>query len=268
MRLVSVVVPDWLMATTSVSAIDDRRPKPDSSVAGRASTRRSVSVVKRASPAASAWPATAAVPWPITSTRSMAPERRPARTSSGSVSGPRLTARQAVALDQLAPQRLAEAGRRLGDLLEQEVRELAPVDVAGGDLGAGDVVVGDRQRRAVVGEPLDALERAGPARRRARRSDRGWRWGCRGWPGSRRRAAGSGASARSPRTARWPRCRRRRPRRRTGPGRCRAGRAAACRGRRWPRRRWRPSPRSWPRCCGTRWRGRRPRRRAGRRGWG
>ena len=34
-------------------------------------------------------------------------------------------------------------------------------------------------------------------------------------------------------------------------------------GRRWPRRRWRPSPRSWPRCCGTRWRGRRPRRRAG-----
>ncbi len=93
-RLVSVVVPDWLMATTSVSAIDDRRPKPDSSVAGRASTRRSVSVVKRASPAASAWPATAAVPWPITSTRSMAPERRSARTSSGRVSGPRLTARR------------------------------------------------------------------------------------------------------------------------------------------------------------------------------
>ena len=91
MRLVSVVVPDWLMATTSVSAIDDRRPNPDSSVAGRASTRRSDSAVKRASPAASAWPATAAVPWPITRTRSMAPERRPARTSSGSVSGPRLT---------------------------------------------------------------------------------------------------------------------------------------------------------------------------------
>ena len=64
-------------------------------------------------------------------------------------------------LDEAAAQRLAEADRRLGDLLEQEVRELAPVDVAGRDLGRDDVVLGHGQRRAVVGDPLDALERAG-----------------------------------------------------------------------------------------------------------
>ena len=33
MRFVSVVVPDWLMATTSVSLMSGRSPKPDSSVA-------------------------------------------------------------------------------------------------------------------------------------------------------------------------------------------------------------------------------------------
>ena len=41
-RLVSVVVPDWLMATTSVSAMSWRSEKPDSSVAGSACTRTGV----------------------------------------------------------------------------------------------------------------------------------------------------------------------------------------------------------------------------------
>ena len=37
-RLVSVVVPDWLMATTRVSDMSVRMPKPESSVAACAST--------------------------------------------------------------------------------------------------------------------------------------------------------------------------------------------------------------------------------------
>ena len=62
MRLVSVVVPHWLMATTSVSLMSGRMPKPDSSVAGVASTRRSSPSVSDASMTARLWPATAAVP--------------------------------------------------------------------------------------------------------------------------------------------------------------------------------------------------------------
>src|SRR5690606_31700789 len=68
----------------------------------------------------------------------------------------------AVALDELAAQGLAEAGGRLGDLLQEVVREVAAVDVAGGDAGRAQVVGRDGQRRAVVGDALDALERAGP----------------------------------------------------------------------------------------------------------
>ena len=73
MRLVSVVVPDWLMATTNVSDIDGRSPKPDSSVAGTASTFRLVAPQNWSSAAAIAPPATAAVPCPITTTRSISP---------------------------------------------------------------------------------------------------------------------------------------------------------------------------------------------------
>ena len=40
---------------------------------------------------------------------------------------------------------------------------LAAVDVAGRDLGGDDVVVADRHRRAVVGDPVDAGELAGVA---------------------------------------------------------------------------------------------------------
>ena len=48
-------------------------------------------------------------------------------------------AQRSVAFDDLAAQRLREAQRRLGDLLEQEVGGVAAVDVAGGDLGGDDV---------------------------------------------------------------------------------------------------------------------------------
>ena len=102
-----------------------RRPKPDSSVAGVGLDARCGAVAeRRASASARLWPATAAVPWPIT----MHPPDRAVGAALGrSVGGQRVVAEQrhverAVALDELAAQRLAERRRRLGDLLQQEVR--------------------------------------------------------------------------------------------------------------------------------------------------
>ena len=92
-RFVSVVVPDWLMATTRVSDMSGTRPKPESSVAGRSSTSMPVPVNSSASERATDPPATAAVPCPITSTRRMAPAASSARRSSHSTSDPRRTLR-------------------------------------------------------------------------------------------------------------------------------------------------------------------------------
>ncbi len=64
-RLVSVVVPLWLTAIASVSAMSSWRPNPDSSVAVTASTAMSP-LVSSPSVIATARPATAAVPWPMT----------------------------------------------------------------------------------------------------------------------------------------------------------------------------------------------------------
>ena len=70
MRFVSVVVPDWLMAMTSVSPMSSSRPKPDSSLAGRAATvTPAAGGSTEVSVAARICPATAAVPCPMTSTR-------------------------------------------------------------------------------------------------------------------------------------------------------------------------------------------------------
>ena len=91
-RLVSVVVPDCEMATTSVSDMSARKPNADSSVAGRAVTSSAASREASASRVlkhiARLSPATAAVPWPMASTLDTVPSRRPDRTSSGSTSGP------------------------------------------------------------------------------------------------------------------------------------------------------------------------------------
>src|SRR3546814_1530318 len=66
----------------------------------------------------------------------------------------------AVALDQLPAQRLAEARRRLADLLQEEVRVCAAIDVTGGDLGVAQVVSGDGQLTAVVALAVDAVDGA------------------------------------------------------------------------------------------------------------
>ncbi len=139
--------------------MSSRSWNPLNSVATTASARTwsSASVV---STTARLCPAIAAVPWPITTTRRMLPSRSRARTDSGSVSVPSATVRPAVALDHLAAQRLAERRRRLRDLLEQEVRELAAVDVARRDLGVLQLALVHRQRRAVERVSLDAGERA------------------------------------------------------------------------------------------------------------
>ena len=68
---------------------------------------------------------------------------------------------EAVDLDDLAAHGLAEAGRRLADLLQQEVRRVAAVDVARGDLRGADVARRQRQIGAVVGDATDAFELAG-----------------------------------------------------------------------------------------------------------
>ena len=136
--------------------------------------------------------------------------------------GPEHDGERAVALDELAAQGLAEARGRLGHLLQQVVGELPAVDVAGRDLRTRQLVGVDRERRAVVREPRDALEgaRPGPVEQHDLPATR--TRGCRRSPASRRRAAGRRRSARPPRMARSRRCRRRRRARRTAPARCRA----------------------------------------------
>ena len=97
----------------------------------------------------------------MTLMRVMLPSASRGATSAGSARYADRRAAQAVDLDDLAAHRLAEARRRLADLLEQEVRRVATIDVAGRDLRRGDVVLGQRQLAAVVGDPADAVELAG-----------------------------------------------------------------------------------------------------------
>ena len=103
-RLVSVVVPDWDMAITSVSDMSRRRPKPDSSVAGRA---RAVTAPPARDPRAAARlsQATAAVPWPTASTRFTDPDRSESRRRSGMISGPSDT-RGPAAVSAILPRRV------------------------------------------------------------------------------------------------------------------------------------------------------------------
>ena len=194
MRLVSVVVPDWLTAMASVSLMSSRRPKPDSSVAVIASTSSvgAGQLVEDRCGALAGDGGGALSDHPD-------PRDRAGGEPIGDVGGQRpladVGAEQAVAFDDLAAQRLGEAVRRLADLLEQEVWGVAAVDVAGGHLGGGDVGVGDRQLGAVVARAADAGELTGAVRRRARRSRRR----------ARRPSARSAPSPRPRRTARWRR---------------------------------------------------------------
>ena len=97
MRLVSVVVPLWLIA------IDERvghvRREPEARQLGREHRldrdRRATGRARAAARPTRLWPATAAVPWPITSTRRNSPgpqpraqRRRTASRAASSTTGP------------------------------------------------------------------------------------------------------------------------------------------------------------------------------------
>ena len=81
--------------------------------------------------------------------------RQPRRDRIGERPGADLGVQDAVALDDLAAQRLAEALGCLADLLPEVVRGVAAVDVAGGDLGGDDLVLADGHLGAVVPEAAD-----------------------------------------------------------------------------------------------------------------
>ena len=82
-RLVSVVVPLWLIAMINVSVMSSCNWKPDNSVAGNASTCTRWSTMVRNN-CAKLRPAIAAVPCPITRIRVKVPAVSFARMSSGS----------------------------------------------------------------------------------------------------------------------------------------------------------------------------------------
>ena len=95
------------------------------------------------------------------------PDDADSRDGAGGQAGPRSTRERAgsdvgvqdtIALDDLAAQRLAEALGRLADLLPEEVRGVASVDVACRELGRDELLGSDRQLRAVVSEPADTGE--------------------------------------------------------------------------------------------------------------
>ncbi len=139
-------------------------PNPDSSVARTGVTTTGQGASASAMAAATLWPATAAVPWPMTRIRVMAPDASRDRTASGRVSSPRRDDELAAALVgfDLAPQGLAEGLRRLGDLLQQEMGEAGPVDVPGGDLRRAQLGKLDGKVRAVVRRATDTVEGPGP----------------------------------------------------------------------------------------------------------
>ena len=111
MRFVSVVVPDCEIATTIVSLMSAVSSNPDSSVAVSASI-----VIGRAPSAsrntrAKLWPATCALPCPITSTRRMGPGAQPVEDRRRQRLGREPHVEPAVAFDDAAAQVLRnEAG--------------------------------------------------------------------------------------------------------------------------------------------------------------
>ncbi len=161
-RLVSVVVPDWLTATTSVSDRSAARSKPDSSVASIARTRRRPSSPTAApSTAARLWAATAAVPWPMTMTRRSRPAARSARRSLGNVSSgsttcsapSRSTSLPRKVLRNDAGASVISFSRKCGE----SPRSMSRVVIWASASSASRTGRGG----TVVGQPLDAVDRAG-----------------------------------------------------------------------------------------------------------
>ena len=67
----------------------------------------------------------------------------------------------AVHFGDLAAQRLAQTLGCFADLLQQEVRSVAPIDVASRDFGTREFALANRHVGPVVRQPLDAFDRSG-----------------------------------------------------------------------------------------------------------
>ena len=89
-RFVSVVVPDWVTAMTSVSERSSQMKKPLISEAFFPWMLTGAPARYMPRPSAMAWPATAAVPWPMTKTRRIFFALRLFTKVSGRMSRPRL----------------------------------------------------------------------------------------------------------------------------------------------------------------------------------
>ena len=233
MRLVSVVVPLWLIATTSVSDMSSRSWKPrelggdDGVGAQRWSSASAVSTAARLCPAIGGGALTddddaadAAVAQPRPHRRRAACRRRaaPCRRPSRSTTLPRSVLRNDAGASEIS------LSRKCG----KSPRSMSRVVIS----ACCELVVVHRQRRAVERVPLDAVERARARPRRAPPPGRASPRRARDRPASRRPCAGRWTSPRPGRRARWRRRRRPRPCPRRAPGRCPGATGAAGRARR------------------------------------
>ena len=192
-RLVSVVVPDWLMATTSVSAMSGRSRKPDSSVAGSASTRSGVGEHaarsasgqrlaghRRRALADDEHPAdvAAAQPGPDRLGEGLSPRRTTSSCPSRSTSWP------AASCGTDAGASLISLSRKWGKSPRSMSRVVisAPRSARPRSTGSARAVVGQPPMPSSVPglAPVEHHDLAAAA------------WGCRGRPASRRPCAGSG----------------------------------------------------------------------------
>ena len=163
MRLVSVVVPLWLIATARVSLMSRRSPNPESSVAviGVDVEVAAAQLVehgghrlagdRRGALADDAHAPDRSGGEPLGDARRQGTRRR-RRRAADRPSSAAILPRSVLA--KLSGDSVISLRRKCG--------ELAPVDVAGRDLGDDDVGLGDRLLGAVVAEPADAGQLAGP----------------------------------------------------------------------------------------------------------
>ena len=244
------------------------RPKPESSVAVSASTAIAWPPSALAQHAGEALSRDGGGALADHEHRRIEPLRRRSTTAGVIVSAGRRTSSRPSWSTMLAAQRLAERVGRLGDLLEEVVRRVAAVDVAGRDLGGLELELrrpAARARRTTGG----AMPSSVPARARVEHDDLTLRRRIAGI--EHRLAVEPQVARRTPRRRRTARSRRRSSRRRgrrRAPGRCRAARAGSARAPRRSAPRSRPSPRTTRPSRGTPRRRRRRSRSAARRARG
>ena len=123
-------------------------PKPESSVAAIASTRERAARRAAASAAARLCAATAAVPWPMTTTRRIAPARSRARSVVRAASRAEHARRACRRRSTIRPRSVLRNDAGASEIsFRRKCGNVAAVDVAGRDLGVLELVARDRERR-------------------------------------------------------------------------------------------------------------------------